>query len=242
MTASQVIRPACSSPLRPALRAPRCSAPPRPACSSPLRPDRLLVAPPSSPFFYLFFPPHPVPRPARPLSPGYSHCGCHSIPVVEQGGTPEASTFTVTYTTETGERIVDGGGESSVALQRRIPEPATPTDAAPAEGARLCTPPTHDNTLDATADLDAPRRYRRIEDVYGATNAVYIPVNIKNCHWYLAVVNAKICEIQVLDSFGPYVLHSDDLTLIGLTKHLDIASKSTDFIMGNKWHNLDVAS
>lgn len=73
---------------------------------------------------------------------------------------------------------------------------------------------------------------------------VYIPVNIKNCHWYLAVVNAKICEIQVLDSFGPDVLPSDDLTLIlqGLTKHLDIASKSTDFIMGNKWHNLDVAS
>lgn len=43
---------------------------------------------------------------------------------------------------------------------------------------------------------------------------VYIPVNIENCHWYLAVVNAKMCEIQVLDSFGPDVLARDDLTLI----------------------------
>lgn len=73
---------------------------------------------------------------------------------------------------------------------------------------------------------------------------VYIPVNIENCHWYLAVVNAKMCEIQVLDSFGPDVLARDDLTLIlqGLKKHLDIASQSTDFSMGEKWQNLDVTS
>lgn len=48
----------------------------------------------------------------------------------------------------------------------------------PTQGARLCTPPTHDSTLDAAADLDAPRRYRRIEDVYGTTNVVRAPTEM----------------------------------------------------------------
>jgi len=30
----------------------------------------------------------------------------------------------------------------------------------------------------------------------------FFPINIKDTHWYLAVVNAAKHEIQVLDSFG----------------------------------------
>jgi Ulp1 family protease len=31
---------------------------------------------------------------------------------------------------------------------------------------------------------------------------VFIPVNIKDCHWYLMVINASWREIQFLDSIG----------------------------------------
>lgn len=41
---------------------------------------------------------------------------------------------------------------------------------------------------------------------------LFLPINIKDCHWYLAVVNAKVCEIHVLDSFGLELLDRRDLT------------------------------
>ncbi|KAJ1269928.1 hypothetical protein BS78_06G015400 [Paspalum vaginatum] len=31
---------------------------------------------------------------------------------------------------------------------------------------------------------------------------VFFPINIKRCHWYLGLVNARECEIHVLDSCG----------------------------------------
>jgi len=31
---------------------------------------------------------------------------------------------------------------------------------------------------------------------------VFIAMNIRNIHWYLAVVNAKKCQVQVLDSIS----------------------------------------
>jgi Ulp1 family protease len=41
---------------------------------------------------------------------------------------------------------------------------------------------------------------------------VFIPINIEDTHWYLAVVNAKKYEIQVLDSKGN-TFGRQDLTL-----------------------------
>nr|TKW27721.1 hypothetical protein SEVIR_3G276000v2 [Setaria viridis] len=38
---------------------------------------------------------------------------------------------------------------------------------------------------------------------------VFLPINIEEMHWYLAVVNRKRREIQVLDSLGP--MNCDDL-------------------------------
>jgi hypothetical protein len=38
---------------------------------------------------------------------------------------------------------------------------------------------------------------------------IFLPINIQEMHWYLAVVNSKKREIQVLDSLGP--MCRDDL-------------------------------
>lgn len=35
---------------------------------------------------------------------------------------------------------------------------------------------------------------------------LFLPINIKNYYRYRAVVNAKVCEIHVLDSFGKELL------------------------------------
>ena len=43
-------------------------------------------------------------------------------------------------------------------------------------------------------------------------NQVFIPINIKEVHWYLAVVNAKKSQIQVLDSKG--LSCRDDLAFV----------------------------
>ncbi|RCV18671.1 hypothetical protein SETIT_3G321000v2 [Setaria italica] len=44
---------------------------------------------------------------------------------------------------------------------------------------------------------------------YVAHDLVFLPINIEEMHWYLAVVNRKRREIQVLDSLGP--MSCDDL-------------------------------
>ena len=45
---------------------------------------------------------------------------------------------------------------------------------------------------------------------------VFLPINIEKFHWYLAVVNAKKCEIHVLDSFGRELSDRRDLkTTVG---------------------------
>jgi Ulp1 family protease len=43
---------------------------------------------------------------------------------------------------------------------------------------------------------------------------VFLPINIKECHWYLAVVCAKLFEVHVLDSMGLLMFNRDDLKKI----------------------------
>jgi Ulp1 family protease len=40
---------------------------------------------------------------------------------------------------------------------------------------------------------------------------VFIPINIENFHWYLAIVNAKKNEVHILDSMGPQITDRRDL-------------------------------
>ena len=40
---------------------------------------------------------------------------------------------------------------------------------------------------------------------------VFIPMNIENFHWYLAVLNAKKSEVHVLDSMGQQITDRRDL-------------------------------
>jgi Ulp1 family protease len=40
---------------------------------------------------------------------------------------------------------------------------------------------------------------------------VFIPINIENFQWYLAVVNAKKSELHELDSMGPQITNCRDI-------------------------------
>lgn len=45
--------------------------------------------------------------------------------------------------------------------------------------------------------------------IYISILQVFIPINIRELHWYLVVLNAKRREIQILDSLGSSLGHKD---------------------------------
>uniref|UniRef100_K3YYG4 Ubiquitin-like protease family profile domain-containing protein n=1 Tax=Setaria italica TaxID=4555 RepID=K3YYG4_SETIT len=71
---------------------------------------------------------------------------------------------------------------------------------------------------------------------------ILIPINIKETHWYLAIINTQKCEIQVLDSLC-WDSNRGDLadTLQGLQFHLDIIGRQQNLISHN-WKDLQVIS
>ncbi|XP_062228528.1 putative ubiquitin-like-specific protease 1B [Phragmites australis] len=79
-------------------------------------------------------------------------------------------------------------------------------------------------------------------DNYLEHDMVFIPINITRCHWYLAVVNAKKCEIHILDSLGPIMNRNDlTLTICGLEKQINIASQLKE-LKDHKWQDLKVGT
>ncbi|RCV44633.1 hypothetical protein SETIT_9G390400v2 [Setaria italica] len=71
---------------------------------------------------------------------------------------------------------------------------------------------------------------------------ILIPINIKEKHWYLAIINTQKCEIQVLDSLC-WDFNRGDLadTLQGLQYHLNIIGRQQNLISHN-WKDLQVIS
>ncbi|TVU20395.1 hypothetical protein EJB05_36602, partial [Eragrostis curvula] len=72
---------------------------------------------------------------------------------------------------------------------------------------------------------------------------VFLPVNITDSHWYVAVLNARKREIQVLDSLN-YAFGLKDLErmLDGLQKHLNRLNKQ-GFLQigpGQKWKDIQI--
>ncbi|KAL6841217.1 hypothetical protein ACP4OV_028735 [Aristida adscensionis] len=71
---------------------------------------------------------------------------------------------------------------------------------------------------------------------------VFLPINIKDKHWYLAVINARQCEIQVLDSCGDMFDRKDLITTLkGLQKQINMVSQHIEF-KDHEWTNLQVTS
>ncbi|ONM21388.1 hypothetical protein ZEAMMB73_Zm00001d005524 [Zea mays] len=71
---------------------------------------------------------------------------------------------------------------------------------------------------------------------------VFIPINIRETHWYLTVIHARNMEIQVLDSLG--TSHDrKDLTdsIKGLQRQIDIISQRKE-LKDHRWPDLQVAS
>jgi len=69
---------------------------------------------------------------------------------------------------------------------------------------------------------------------------IYLPINIKNSHWYLAIINIEKTEIQVIDSLC-WEFNRADLTttLRGLQYHLDIL-KSQENMISDNWKDIDL--
>ncbi|PWZ24575.1 Ubiquitin-like-specific protease 1A [Zea mays] len=80
-------------------------------------------------------------------------------------------------------------------------------------------------------------------DNYLQSDMVFLPMNIENFHWYLAVLNAKKSEVHVLDSMGQQITDRKNLYTIlkGLERQIKLAAKHKELYQG-KWSNLDVAS
>jgi len=46
---------------------------------------------------------------------------------------------------------------------------------------------------------------------------VFLPINVPNTHWYLAVINAEKHEVQVLDSLGEMFRRADLNKIMGIS-------------------------
>ncbi|WVZ58580.1 hypothetical protein U9M48_008839 [Paspalum notatum var. saurae] len=71
---------------------------------------------------------------------------------------------------------------------------------------------------------------------------VFFPINIERKHWYLGVVNARECEIHVLDSYGDAFAACNDLAvpIIGLQRQIDIMAKKKE-LKNQRWRDLRVS-
>ncbi|AQK55697.1 hypothetical protein ZEAMMB73_Zm00001d051991 [Zea mays] len=71
---------------------------------------------------------------------------------------------------------------------------------------------------------------------------VFIPINIREMHWYLAMINARNMEIQVLDSLGTSSGRNDLIdTIKGLQRQIDMVSQRKE-LKDHMWPDLRVAS
>ncbi|PWZ14813.1 putative ubiquitin-like-specific protease 1B [Zea mays] len=71
---------------------------------------------------------------------------------------------------------------------------------------------------------------------------VFIPINIREMHWYLVVINARNMEIQVLDSLGTSSSRSDLIdTIKGLQRQIDMVYQRKE-LKDHRWPDLRVAS
>ncbi|XP_062224544.1 ubiquitin-like-specific protease ESD4 [Phragmites australis] len=92
-------------------------------------------------------------------------------------------------------------------------------------------------TYDTIENSTIERRVERYLDY----DMVFIPINIEGIHWYLVVIDARKCEIQVLDSMGLVYDREDLSTLKGLQRQIDLVSQLKE-LKNHKWQNLQVAS
>lgn len=76
---------------------------------------------------------------------------------------------------------------------------------------------------------------------YLDNDMVFLLVNIKDSHWYLANINAPKRVVQVLDSFGA-IMNRNDLhkTLKGLSKYIKIVQETMPELTCNRWPDMDV--
>ncbi|KAJ1256225.1 hypothetical protein BS78_K060300, partial [Paspalum vaginatum] len=92
-------------------------------------------------------------------------------------------------------------------------------------------------------DIDEPRLalQERVQS-YINHDMVFIPINVIDTHWYLAVVNARKREIQVLDSLATQFGRTDlKLVLEGIQMQIDAMSRYKE-LNDHNWPDLQLAS
>ncbi|KAL6648711.1 hypothetical protein ACP70R_012935 [Stipagrostis hirtigluma subsp. patula] len=91
------------------------------------------------------------------------------------------------------------------------------------------------------ANSSTKRGMEKMVARYLTNDMIFLPINIKETHWYLAVVNAKKGIIQILDSLAAGSGREDlDQALKGLQLRIDVITKYVK-IEGQKWKDLKVA-
>ncbi|ONL94560.1 hypothetical protein ZEAMMB73_Zm00001d028042 [Zea mays] len=71
---------------------------------------------------------------------------------------------------------------------------------------------------------------------------VFIPINIRETHWYLVVIHSRNMEIQVLDSLGTSQQDRKDLTdCVRLQRQTDMIYQRKE-LKDHRWPDLQVAS
>ncbi|AQL03112.1 hypothetical protein ZEAMMB73_Zm00001d045758 [Zea mays] len=69
---------------------------------------------------------------------------------------------------------------------------------------------------------------------------VFIPINIRETHWYLTVIHARNMEIQVLDSLGTSQYRKDPTNSIkGLQRQIDMISQRKE-LKDHMWPDLQL--
>ncbi|CAM0957307.1 unnamed protein product [Alopecurus aequalis] len=89
---------------------------------------------------------------------------------------------------------------------------------------------------------DAPEWVLRRVETYLEHDMIFIPVNVDDIHWYVAVINFRKRCIQVLDSLGPRMHRKDLISMLqGVENIFKYASLRME-LKSAKWEDLNVTT
>ncbi|XBH75933.1 hypothetical protein VPH35_102651 [Triticum aestivum] len=93
-----------------------------------------------------------------------------------------------------------------------------------------------------TLDVLSGKSSTKWGDNYLKHDMIFLPSNIPNHHWFLAVVNSQKREIQILDSLQSRNNRKEVIAaLLGMETHIDIAVMENG-MQGSRWPDTQVAS
>ncbi|OQU77781.1 hypothetical protein SORBI_3009G101600 [Sorghum bicolor] len=111
------------------------------------------------------------------------------------------------------------------------------------ENTFICSLLERDGDPTVTLSYKTDNITERVQN-YLKADMVFLPINIKKCHWYLAVVCGQLEEVHVLDSLGLMFSGRTELKIVlkGLERQIKCALEHDRNLDRGKWKNLDVST